>query len=217
MTGIKLEKNLKAQLLFLRHAERHIILSLKKHRDVSLTKRGKHNSFLFGQKIKEYHKKAVIFHSPVKRCIQTAENIFKGIDDKENSKLQGVQLVLGGVHIVKNPKAISGYFMKYGNRKFLRKWFDSEIPDDFIIPHKDVAQMEMKLIIDQLDTYGEFIINITHDWNIIVLLEYFFNLRFEKIGTPKFLDGIAVNKENDNLYLRYKKYQCKINKYSIIG
>ncbi|MBN2533607.1 MAG: histidine phosphatase family protein [Spirochaetales bacterium] len=211
-----LEKNSKVQLLFIRHAERHIITRLEKHREVSLTKKGEHDSFLFGKKIKEYNKKAVIFHSPVKRCIQTAEHIFKGINDK-NSTLRGVQSVLGGDHYSKNPKEISSYFNKYGNRKFLRRWFNSGLPDGFIMPHKDVARMEMNLILEQLDTYEGLIINITHDWNILVLLEYYFGLPFEEAGMPNYLDGIAVYKENDDLSFIYKKYRCRINKNSLAG
>jgi hypothetical protein len=215
MPGIKLKENVHAQLLFLRHAERHSIIRLEKQKYALLTEKGERDSFLFGQKIKEYHKKTIIFHSPVKRCIQTADYIFKGINDTENSIPGGIQPVLGGDHISKNPGAFSRYFNKYGNRKVLRMWFDSKIPEDIIMPFQDIAQMEMKLIINQLNTYGDFIINITHDWNIIVLLEYYFTLRFEKTGMPEYLDGIAVYKENENLCLRYKKYECTTPAFGI--
>jgi hypothetical protein len=43
------------------------------------------------------------------------------------------------------------------------------------------------------------------------ILEYYFKIKFEKVGIPDFLDGIAVYKANDELCLQYKNHQCKVN------
>jgi len=65
-------------------------------------------------------------------------------------------------------------------------------------------------MLDQLNGGRITIVNITHDWNIMVLLEYYFSLRHEDIGYPDFLSGIAVYRENNKLYLQYGKHKRTI-------
>jgi hypothetical protein len=75
--------------------------------------------------------------------------------------------------------------------------------------------MEMALIIEQLDRYNRLVIDVTHDWNILLLLQYYFKLRVEYTGIPGYLDGIAVYKEDDEICLSYKKHSCRINRKNI--
>jgi hypothetical protein len=73
----------------------------------------------------------------------------------------------------------------------------------------------MALIVGQLDRHGGLVIDVTHDWNIIVLLEFYFKLRVGRMGIPGYLDGITAYKEDDDICLSYKKHGCRINRKSI--
>jgi hypothetical protein len=209
------KKHRKPQLLFIRHAKRFVVKNLETHHHVLLTGKGKKDALRFGKRIAMYHDNVVIFHSPIERCIQTAEHICKGIVDKKHCTIGGTVPVLGGNYLAKNQEFILDYFNRYGNIAFLKKWFDNEFDEDIIIPYGEVAHMEMLLIIEQLDRYNGLVIDVTHDWNIVVLLEYYFKLRFENTGIPGYLDGIAAYREDGDICLYHKKHSCRINRNSI--
>jgi bisphosphoglycerate-dependent phosphoglycerate mutase len=129
----------KSQLLFIRHARRHVVKNMETQHHVLLTGKGKKDARRFGKRIALYHDNVIIFHSPIERCIQTAEHICKGIEDRNHCTIGGTIPVLGGHYLAKNPDLISDYFNRYGNITFLRKWFDNEFDEDIIIPYGEVA------------------------------------------------------------------------------
>jgi len=205
-----LSTNSKAKLMLIRHADRYMITDIKSHESVLLTEKGKKDAYVFGKKLKSRYDKFVLFHSPVERCAQTAEYIYKGINDTRNSKLIGEKEVIGGGYMSVDSKLFAAYFNSYGYKKFLRKWLDNDLPEDVMKTCGQVARVQIQLFNQQLDSYDKFIVNITHDWNIIVILEYYFHLKFEDIGIPGYLDGITAYKQNNTIHLQYNKYHSKV-------
>jgi hypothetical protein len=149
-----------------------------------------------------------LYHSPVPRCAQTAESILAGIM-KENHKaeLAGFMLELGGPYITGNWDEIVKSIERYGHSVFIRKWFDNELPPALIMPLPDAARSQLNILAGQLRSGGTSTINVTHDWNIMIFREYFFDLKHEDIGDPDYLDGLCAYLDDSALHLRYHEHE----------
>ncbi|MBN1698612.1 MAG: histidine phosphatase family protein [Spirochaetales bacterium] len=202
----------KTRLLFIRHAERYNVERLETQHEALLTEQGKEDAYRLGTVIGKCHEKAIVFHSPIKRCIQTAEYISRGIGAGGHCTIGGTVSLLGGDTIARNPEAVSDYFTRYGNIALIKRWFDGGFGDDIIIPHGDLARKEMKLIAGQMSAHTGLIIDVTHDWIIMVMLKYYLELGPEVTGIPEYLDGIAVVDEGSALSLHYGEYMVRIDK-----
>ncbi len=47
------------------------------------------------------------------------------------------------------------------------------------------------------------VVDVTHDWNLMVLLEHFLGLTHEETGWPSYLDYILVERSCGGLTMRY--------------
>jgi hypothetical protein len=97
-----------------------------------------------------------------------------------------------------------------GQNAFIRKWFNSEIPDSLIAPLEESAQTQFSIIADQLLSRKESFINITHDWNIMILREYYLGLKHEEIGQPEYLDGLYAYLNAESIILSSMNVQKSI-------
>jgi len=190
----------------LRHAERYSFKDRMNPVEARLTDRGMSDAYDLGRDLKDLTP-AVLYHSPVPRCRQTAEKILDGMcPDKKDGVLGGFLSDLGGPYILGPWPDIAALQNEAGVSCFLRKWFDGDISDDLLMPVDQVAGRLVRLLADQLDTDEGVIINVTHDWNLMTILEYFFGLKHEDIGTPDFLDGLAAARFENRLILYYHEY-----------
>jgi Histidine phosphatase superfamily (branch 1) len=189
--------------IIIRHAERDPIEFMTRALEAQLTANGKADAFQLGQSLARYNP-INIYHSPVPRCIQTAESIFEGIVScNESATIVGYLLELGGPYITSTWDTVVNSIEKFGNSMFIRKWFDNELPSNLIMPLPDAAHIQLNILVNQLRSGISSSINITHDWNIMILREYYFNLRHEDIGDPEYLDGMYAYLHQDRLHLRY--------------
>jgi bisphosphoglycerate-dependent phosphoglycerate mutase len=191
--------------LILRHAERYPITNLADAFDACLTEKGKTDAYLFGQIFKQYNM-IKLYHSPVLRCKQTAESISSGILSlNQKAIVVGHLLELGAPFITTPWESIIPLIEQHGYYPFIRKWFNNELPPDFIMPLELAAQSQLHILIKQLKTADSSTINITHDWNIMILREYYFNLKHENIGEPGYLDGLCAYIRGESLHLFYNE------------
>lgn len=201
--------------LMIRHAERHPIERMINALEVQLTERGMRDSYNFGEKLTRFcpiH----IYHSPVPRCKQTAESIFEGIKSQDTrAKLSGYLLDLGGPYITGDWNAVAASIEQQGHAKFIRRWFDNELPHTLIMSLPEAARIQLKVLVNQLTSTQVSSINITHDWNIMILREYYFKLKHEVIGDPDFLDGLYAYMSDDNIVFRYHENETIINSSEI--
>lgn len=196
--------------IMIRHAERHPIEKMINALEVELTARGKTDAFKLGQMLARFCP-VNIFHSPVPRCKQTADSIFAGIRTIDTrAKVSGYLLELGGPYITGDWSAITAAIEQQGHVKFIRKWFDNELPSSLIMSLPEAARIQLKIMVSQLTSNTLSTINVTHDWNIMILREYYFNLRHENIGDPAFLDGIYSSLSNGKISLRYHDHERSI-------
>jgi phosphohistidine phosphatase SixA len=193
--------------VIIRHAERDPIDFMTRALEAQLTPVGKSDAFQLGQSIARYNP-INIYHSPVPRCTQTAECIFEGIRScNEPATIVGYLLELGGPYITSTWDAVVNSIEQFGHSAFIRKWFDNELPSNLIMPLPEAAQTQLNILANQLRSGISSSINITHDWNIMILREYYFNLRHEDIGDPDYLDGVCAYLHQDRLHLRYHEHE----------
>ena len=188
--------------VILRHAERYPVVDPLTHSSVLLTEKGLEDACSLGKTL-SFLKPAAFYASPVTRCQQTAEGIAKGIYNPDGTPPSVSFLyALAGPYIRGEWPEITRLVQIHGISTYLRMWFDGELPKDLVMPVEEAAHLEFNILKKQLEEH-ENAINITHDWNIMIMRQYFFNLRHEDIGYPDFLDGMTAYKENGKICLAY--------------
>jgi phosphohistidine phosphatase SixA len=179
--------------------------------EARLTNNGKLDAHKLGQSLARYNPMN-IYHSPVPRCMQTAESIFDGIVScNVSATIVGHLLELGGPYITSTWDTIVKSIEELGHSMFLRKWFDNELPSNLIMSLPEAAHVQLNILVNQLQSGNSSSINITHDWNIMIVREYYFNLRHEDIGDPDYLDGVCAYFQQDRLHLRYHEHEKTID------
>lgn len=196
--------------IIIRHAERHPIEKMADALVPTLTSKGRSDSVTLGRSLAPQGPYA-IFHSPVPRCRETAECISEGMAGGGTAAtLAGPLLDLGGPYITGNWDGIVAAIEQLGHSLFIRRWFDNELPAGLIMPLPQAARVQAGILAGQLRDAVTSFINITHDWNIMILREYYFHLRHEEIGDPGFLDGLLAFIEKGRLHLRYHDRETTI-------
>lgn len=193
-----------------RHAERFPINNMANALNILLTSKGKQDAYLLGQNLSRYSPFS-IYHSPVPRCKETADSIREGIvNAHQKATMDGFLLDLGGPYITGNWDVIVNSIEKMGHGVFVRKWFNNELPDDMIMSLPEAAHVQLMILVNQLRSHSNSTINVTHDWNIMIMREYYFNLRHEEIGDPDYLDGVYAFFRKGILHLCYHDHQVTI-------
>jgi len=189
--------------LLIRHAERYPIEDMKDALQIRLTEKGHADSKNLGINLAPFGPFSV-YHSPVPRCMETAQMIFQGLslDDTESS-LNGDLLELGGPYVKGDWLELVRRTRSEGPSNFIRQWFDTSQHDDIMVSLKEAALFSISFLKEQLIKSKTSVINVSHDWNLMILREYFFDLRHEDVGMPDFLDGVALFNKGESLLLMY--------------
>jgi broad specificity phosphatase PhoE len=194
--------------VLMRHAERHPF-NPRGEEEALLTEKGHRDSYKLGKDLSALTP-LQIFHSPIMRCTQTAQQLCRGLEDTDRScKISGVIEDLGPSLFVIDWEKILASLEEQGP-SFVRMWFDGKVSQDLIVPVEVSAKRGLAVLTDQLVKDRLSSILVSHDWNIMVLLEHFFKLKHEDIGYPGFLSGIVAYRENQRVSLHYGKYSCSV-------
>ncbi len=190
--------------IILRHAERSPIENMKNALDILLTEQGKKEAYALGQEFSTLSP-VMLHYSPVPRCRETAEEIHAGIlAAGKEAVLKGDLFNLGGPYIQGDWLQVVKEVDRIGQGGFVRKWFNGEVNRDIIMPLEEAACQQLNTFTANLSENPHSSIYVSHDWNIMILREYFFHISHEDAGFPPFLDGIAAYRENDMLVLNYR-------------
>ncbi len=177
--------------IFIRHAERYELDFKSDSLLVPLTPAGRLSAFRFGETFSALLP-VRIFHSPVDRCRETAEEIFKGIKSRGGqASLEGPVPELGGAALKGNRQDLVREMERLGD-SFVREWMEERIRPGLMISFHEFALRMLRVSVNQLSSGKAVFINVTHDRNIMSLREHFLGIRHEDAGVPGFLKGIAV-------------------------
>ncbi|ACB75442.1 histidine phosphatase family protein [Opitutus terrae] len=179
--------------VFLRHAQRHPIVDASDPTLAELTPAGAAEAEAFGAKIAGFGCVRV-FHSPIKRCHQTAECIARGVQATGCPvEIVGPEDALG-IDYILDLKEAGRLTVLHGDH-FVRLWFSGQIAPTVIHRAERIAARKLTHLVKRLQepcAQGRRLdLHVSHDWNIIVLRELMVGVRHEEAGWLDFLDGVA--------------------------
>jgi len=180
-------------VLVLRHAEREPIPDPLRPELAELTPAGMRAARELGARLGGFtHLR--LFHSPVKRCRQTAECIIEGLSGL-GPRVEGPSPVESlGLGYIRGPHEVAVLTREHGDH-FIRLWFEGKVDTRFMQDPRELARQmrgHMDECLGQQVAHGRRLdIHVTHDWNLLVLREWNLGLRHEEEGWIEFLDGLA--------------------------
>jgi len=183
--------------IVIRHAERYDITCAGDYWTCGLTDVGIKQAADFGTALAGNFDSYRLFHSPVKRCQQTAESIAESLT-AAGKEVQSIEperqlSVLSYMHV----DEVQGFREadRFG-KNFIRAWFDGQVDSDIykslqITKNEHLAYLQVKFSTANGGRHLD--IHVTHDWNINVLREGIFGIRHEDTGWPDFLTGLGFS------------------------
>ncbi len=189
--------------LVIRHGERERIVETARALEALLTEKGKQEAVELGKSLAPSGN-IIIHHSPVERCRQTAEKIYEGIIAYGGSaRIAGPLMELGGPYIAGSWGDIIAEIERRGFNGFVRAWFNGQLPKSLITPLEDSAKLQASILRSQLEKNDASYVNVSHDWNVMCLREYYFGIRHEDAGTPAYLDGLIALPSSNGTILHH--------------
>lgn len=191
----------------LRHAARHPIVDPREPLAAELTPAGRQDAEAFGALITGFDRLR-LFHSPVKRCQQTAECVAAGAARAGLAvELAGAQPELGVPYILNQIE--TGRMSGQHGEHFVRLWFTNQVSEQLILRAPDIARRKLAYLAAKLQepvTGGRRLdLHISHDWNVLILRELLLGVRHEDAGWAPFLDGVVFTAETENLRAFYRE------------
>jgi broad specificity phosphatase PhoE len=188
----------------IRHAARHPIVDFGRSEDADLTVDGERAARALGKALPR-ERPVLLWHSPVRRCADTAALIAEGLTaNGVQATVGGPSWRLGGPYIEHLP-AVLRELQQRGDEGFVRAWFGDELPATVIQPLV-IASTELLSEIDRRleGADRELIILVAHDWNVMLLREGLLGQRHEDVGWPPFLDGPLLRRRDDQIEIRWR-------------
>lgn len=192
--------------LMLRHAERFPIVDAGDPTLAEITPAGAAAAEAFGARLRGFDC-VRLFHSPIKRCQQTAESIACGLASTSCSvEIAGPEAALG-VDYILDLKEAGRLTVLHGDH-FVRLWFTGKIPPSVVRAAGQIAARKLAHVTQRLRepcARGRRLdLHVSHDWNIIVLRELIFGVRHEEAGWLNFLDGVGFSPTAEGLMGVYR-------------
>lgn len=194
----------------MRHAARHPIADPRRPELAELTADGCAAAEAFGAELGNFSR-VRLFHSPVKRCQQTAECIARGVAGiGGRAELVGAHPALGIDYI--RDLAEAGRLTAIHGDHFVRLWFEGQVPPSVIDPAPTLAALKLDFVCSQLAAAapGTLDLHVSHDWNIIILREHLVGVRHEDAGWLTFLDGVAFRPSERGVRAIYREHVREI-------
>jgi hypothetical protein len=192
--------------VMLRHAARFPIVDPTQPTLAEITPEGAAAADDFGHRLTGFAC-VRLFHSPVKRCRQTAECIARGAQ-KAGITVEhlGPEAALGVDYILDLTEA--GRLTALHGENFVRLWHEGLIASKVIRATKQIAEAKLSYLARKLQepaTAGRRLdLHVSHDWNILVLRELLLGVLHEEAGWLDFLDGVAFSLADVRLEARYR-------------
>lgn len=192
----------------MRHAARHPIADPKEPHLAELTAEGCAAAEQLGARLGDFGR-VRLFHSPVKRCRQTAECVARGAEQA------GVRVELFGAHEELGIDYIrdvaeAGRLSVIHGEHFVRLWFEGRVPPHVIDPAPALAARKVAFVERRLTEIAHepstLDLHVSHDWNIIILREHLIGVRHEDAGWLTFLDGVSFRHSASGLLASYREH-----------
>ncbi len=178
---------MKKHTLIIRHADRDKIPTGEFGAEIMLNKNGVKNAINFGRKLKQ---QAInkIYTSPIGRCVQTAELITKGAEQKVEiieSRLLGAP----GVFVF-DEKLAAEFFVE-ANLETIYNMIINDVSIPGMRALKTACEMLEKFVNENFDKQ-KLNIFVTHDYFIAFLEFYYYKKTYKNKIIVNFLEGISL-------------------------
>ena len=184
--------------LVLRHSKRNEPSVWDENQNMELTEEGKNIARFFGTKL-PISSKLIIFHSGVKRCRVTAEQISEGFLEKGGeSILKGECLILRGIGL--DQYLFIEELKKYPLIDVVRRWIAGLYIDDQWPSFRDYSRRTAKIIWPFIEKQNQNTLSIfiTHDIHSIILRYGWFGFPLNNQGID-YLGGYAFTFEDNSI------------------
>lgn len=192
-------------VVLMRHSARHYGTA-ENDESMELTEEGKQKSQEFGEALPANH----MFHffsSPVLRCIETSDLIEKGVLSKGGKTKSNMIMDSLYPYFVKDMSKIIQIAYKFviagEYPKFFRSWFEGNISSELIDDASRSAQSLMGVLLTMLQdpTVDGDSVCITHDWNLVLLREFYLGQKAEEYGVIDYLEGVIIYEKDGGYYV----------------
>jgi len=195
--------------VIMRHAARYQIANSAQPTLAEITPEGAAAAEEMGRRLSGFER-VRLFHSPVKRCQQTADCLARGIQEVGIMVDHvGPEIALGVDYILDLTEA--GRLSDLHGEHFVRLWMKKQISEAVVRAAKPIVEEKLAYLTTKLaepSSGGRRLdLHVTHDWNILILRELLLNLRHEEMGWLAFLDGLAFARHADQLEVVYRDHR----------
>jgi hypothetical protein len=179
----------------IRHAHRYPIANPSDPTQAEITPEGAASAKAFGKRIQGFETLR-LFHSPVKRCRQTAECIAEGAAKAGIAvSICGPQPELGVDYILDLDE--TGRLNTLHGEHFVRLWIQGQVSENAIVAPAKIAAAKLSYLTAHLaepcERGNRLDLHVSHDWNVIILRELMLGIRHEDTGWLTFLDGMGFS------------------------
>ncbi|MFX0057377.1 MAG: histidine phosphatase family protein [Candidatus Heimdallarchaeota archaeon] len=188
-------------ILVIRHSHRNSFKNLDDIGEQKLTPIGHEIAKLFGTKL-PLNRKIELYYSPIKRCVETAEDILAGFES-----ITGNGALIESLNVLYDIGVEAEYFFnevtKYPFTYFLYRWIANLYPADKVTPFDEFCQKAAKVIWNKTANKNDsnnLYIHVSHDLMILSYRLGWFGLS-PADRWPSFLDGFAFSINNEHLLL----------------
>lgn len=200
-------KTVPAVAAVMRHAARHPIANPAEPTLAEITTEGALAATEFGARLTGFDR-VRLFHSPVKRCGQTAACIAQGAARAGLAvELVGAREEIGIDYIVDLAEA--GRLTVLHGDHFVRLWVEGKIPPTVVRSPQSLTTLQTDFVGARLrePTGGgrRLDLHVSHDWNIMALREVLLQIRFEAAGWLTFLDGVTFTDDATGMRAIYRQ------------
>lgn len=196
-------------VLFIRHARRAPLSmsQMLSNEKISILPEGAAEARQLGVMLSSLNRPIVFFTSPLNRCVQTCEEIAKGMgfDAKSRELITPSQLLGDPSAYVIDADELGNIMREHDNPiSFLRAWFRGDVPDHAILSPR-VGSVKLLRWFVQLLKQPEHVASraivacVSHDLVITAFLASLFDHDFEQHGVVDYLDGAVLWMESSLL------------------
>ena len=186
----------------MRHAEREAIEGVSDTITAALTDAGRAAARAVGERLAD-RGPLRLFHSPVPRCAETAERIAEGAVAAGGQAEVIDQLAELGGPYMKDWQRVMERVLRVGAVRLTELWFSGRLEDDLAFPSLASARQQLQTLLDQLadPAWSGLTINVSHDWNVLLVRHHFLDLPVAAAGWPGYMEGVAATAEGDGIRL----------------
>jgi hypothetical protein len=198
LQGLKEFPDDKKIIMVIRHSHRYDSNNIREHEKDHLTPLGHEVAREFGEQLPT-DRPIRLFHSQVQRCRETAENIYKGLN--QNGVRSEIIGTLSSLYDIKiSPDDFYREATKYPLDRLLYRWSAGFYPENMVVPFKIYAKNAAYEIWSKLKESPErgIDLHVSHDFILMCLRLGWFGL-YTGTQMPTYLSGFAFTLNQDEL------------------